>query len=190
MRRLLVLLVVAAALVAAGTAQACGVERWPVKTLTDPAASEVTRSKGQTAEQLRQLPVLERIRGSLPRSGIVERTIYRVRVRLVEMKLEADGDIHLVIADPKAPRRTMIAEFPSEECVATASTLRMRQMIRARARLVAAFGAATESRWLPIGKLATLVGVGFFDVIHGQRGVAPNGIELHPVLSVTGIAGS
>jgi len=25
--------------------------------------------------------------------------------------------------------------------------------------------------------------VAFFDVIHGQRGVAPNGIELHLVLS-------
>jgi hypothetical protein len=26
------------------------------------------------------------------------------------------------------------------------------------------------------------VGVGFFDSVHGQPGVAPNGIELHPVL--------
>jgi len=26
--------------------------------------------------------------------------------------------------------------------------------------------------------------VGFFDYIHGQRGVAPNGIELQPVLDV------
>jgi hypothetical protein len=27
-------------------------------------------------------------------------------------------------------------------------------------------------------------GVGFFDKIHGQTGVARNGIELHPVLSI------
>ena len=27
-------------------------------------------------------------------------------------------------------------------------------------------------------------GVGFFDRIHAQDGVAPNGVELHPVLSV------
>jgi hypothetical protein len=32
---------------------------------------------------------------------------------------------------------------------------------------------------------ATLIGVGFFDRLHGQLGVAPNGIELHPVLDVT-----
>jgi hypothetical protein len=31
---------------------------------------------------------------------------------------------------------------------------------------------------------ATLTGVGFFDFIHGQTGVAPNGFELHPVLSI------
>ena len=29
---------------------------------------------------------------------------------------------------------------------------------------------------------ATLTGVGFFDIPHGQTGVAPNAIELHPVL--------
>jgi hypothetical protein len=29
---------------------------------------------------------------------------------------------------------------------------------------------------------ATITGVGFFDLLHGQTGVAPNGIELHPVL--------
>ena len=32
--------------------------------------------------------------------------------------------------------------------------------------------------------LVRISGVGFFDYLHGQRGVAPNGIELHPVLSV------
>jgi hypothetical protein len=29
-----------------------------------------------------------------------------------------------------------------------------------------------------------MIGVGFFDRLHGQTGVAPNGIELHPVLSI------
>jgi hypothetical protein len=27
-------------------------------------------------------------------------------------------------------------------------------------------------------------GVGFFDRIHGQTGIAPNGIELHPILGI------
>ena len=29
---------------------------------------------------------------------------------------------------------------------------------------------------------ARVVGVAFFDFLHGQTGVAPNGIELHPIL--------
>jgi hypothetical protein len=36
---------------------------------------------------------------------------------------------------------------------------------------------------------ATLIGVGFFDHLHGQTGVAPNGIELHPVLSIEFVKG-
>jgi hypothetical protein len=31
---------------------------------------------------------------------------------------------------------------------------------------------------------ATLVGLGFFDFAHGQDGVAPNAIELHPVINI------
>ena len=33
------------------------------------------------------------------------------------------------------------------------------------------------------GRSQVSTGVGFFDRIHGQTGVAPNGIELHPVVS-------
>src|SRR5260370_24033532 len=40
-------------------------------------------------------------------------------------------------------------------------------------------GSFTES-----GETVTIVGVPFFDFMHGQTGVAPNGIELHAILSV------
>jgi len=30
-----------------------------------------------------------------------------------------------------------------------------------------------------------VTGVGFFDFLHGQTGVAPNGIELHPLLDIS-----
>jgi hypothetical protein len=30
----------------------------------------------------------------------------------------------------------------------------------------------------------SITGVAFFDKFHGQKGVAPNGIELHPVLGI------
>ena len=38
--------------------------------------------------------------------------------------------------------------------------------------------------WSVARPLVRITGVGFFDYIHGERGVAPNGIELHPVLDV------
>jgi hypothetical protein len=30
----------------------------------------------------------------------------------------------------------------------------------------------------------SVAGVGYFDSLHGQMGVAPNGIELHPILAM------
>jgi hypothetical protein len=32
-------------------------------------------------------------------------------------------------------------------------------------------------------------GVAFFDFLHGQTGVAPNGIELHPILGFACLVG-
>jgi hypothetical protein len=98
------------------------------------------------------------------------------------MKLEDDMDIHLVIADPRLASRTMIVEFPLATCVFRAAPVRKRQMARARAAIVRACGAAGES-FEPLSGTATVTAVGFFDTVHGQTGVAPNGIELHPVLS-------
>jgi len=34
------------------------------------------------------------------------------------------------------------------------------------------------------GETVTVTGVGFFDLLHGQSGAAPNGIELHAVLDI------
>jgi hypothetical protein len=59
-------------------------------------------------------------------------------------------------------------------------------MDAARAALVAACGSPNTSSFKNLTGTATLTGVGFFDIIHGQTGFAPNGIELHPVLSFSG----
>src|SRR5438874_8825121 len=39
--------------------------------------------------------------------------------------------------------------------------------------------------WHRVHVRVYVTGVGFFDFKHGQSGVAPNAIELHPVLSLT-----
>jgi len=168
-----------------GRAASCGVERWAVKTLTDPAARTVSLTpKATTVRALRRLPAPVGVRGR-PRIPGVETTTYRVRASLVEMKLEDDEDIHLVIAEPGRPRLTMIVEFPSPGCTVGAPAAARARMARARRAVVAACGEPSESSFTRLQGVATITGVGFFDVIHGQRGVAPNGIELHPVLGFT-----
>jgi hypothetical protein len=95
-----------------------------------------------------------------------ERQIFTVTAAVTLDRTQADLDYHLVL---RSGSRTMIAETPSPLCTKGATALRRKQMIVARkvARVCAR---------------ARVVGVAFFDFLHGQTGVARNGIELHPVL--------
>jgi hypothetical protein len=47
-------------------------------------------------------------------------------------------------------------------------------------------GTVSPSVWLYLGSSVAITGVGFWDEQHGQTGIAPNGIELHPVLNIKG----
>jgi hypothetical protein len=163
----------------------CGTERWSVKTLTDAAASKVAfaTSKSRTIEKLRHLKPPAILKGSTPRRAS-ERTVYHVTALLMMMRREDDSDIHLVLADPKLGG-SMIAEFPASSCTVGADPNERTAMDKARDDLAAACGGLPGSKPRTLTGTATLSGVGFFDPIHGQAGVAPNGIELHPVLSFT-----
>jgi hypothetical protein len=96
-----------------------------------------------------------------------ERSVFRVTAAVTLVRSEDDGDLHLVLSDGK---RTMIAESPSAGCTNKATPTRRRQMARAR----------TAVR---VCAKASITGVAFFDFKHGQTGVAPNAIELHPILA-------
>jgi hypothetical protein len=132
-----------------------------------------------TVSALRSKTVLRGPDGS--RGTGVESTFYEVRARLVSAKLEEDNDIHLVIKGITTSG-TMIVEFPlAPTCTANATTGAKARMKNARN----AFGAACEvpgvSTFTKLQGRATIRGIGFFDFLQGQTGVAPNGIELHPV---------
>jgi hypothetical protein len=75
----------------------------------------------------------------------------------------------------------MIVEAPNAPtCTPKATAYRKRQMSAARhAVLVAGDTGCTR---------AQITGVAFFDFLHGQTGVAPNGIELHPILGFACLA--
>jgi hypothetical protein len=92
--------------------------------------------------------------------------VFTVVARVTVVHLEGDSDYHLLLKEHGWP---MIAESPAPECTSRAK-LYYRQLM-ARAHRVAR-----------VCDRARITGVAFFDTDHGQAGVAPNAIELHPVL--------
>jgi hypothetical protein len=158
---------------------ACGVERWSVKTGTDADASSIDLSHvvPTSIADLTSLPKP----GSLPANNRIrptETTVYSITATLTVYKHESDSDYHVVISDGS---RTMIAESADIGCVGGSSPL-ANGIQQARAKLDARLNPTSSFKTanLPV----TVTGVGFFDFLHGQTGVAPNGIELHPLLDV------
>jgi hypothetical protein len=163
----------------------CGKERWGVKTLTDSAAGSVDFTpKTASVTGLGQIkaptwsPKLAR--------QAEEDNVYTISARLTAFKLESDSDIHLAVADPADPSATMIVEFPDPACDVNAAAGPQAQMTAARNALIAACGQPGRSSFATLKGTATITGVFFFDKIHGQHGVAPNGAELHPALAFSG----
>jgi hypothetical protein len=169
-----------------GGGLACGEERWDVKTLSDPAATSVNFTpQDTTVNTLRALPKPSAGQNT-PRMSGAEMTTYRVTATLLEFKQEDDRDIHLVIADPSNASNRMIVEFPDVACEGAIGSAEKADMQSARNAFVSACGTPSTSAFESLSGQATLTGVAFFDILHGQTGVAPNGVELHPVLSFSG----
>ncbi len=165
------------------TTTLCGAERWAVKTLSDPDAGAVDFTPvDTTVDALRALSPPAALHDNA-RAAPTELTTYRVTANVVAFRLQGDRDIQLTIADP-GTGATMIVEFPdAETCVGAMTSARSSEMRAARASIIAAFGTPPTSSDASIMGTVTLTGVGFFDAEHDQSGAAPNGIQLHPVLS-------
>jgi hypothetical protein len=168
LRLLLVVLFMLAAVVGAkagrseatGSRIACGSERWTVKTLQDKPTLRPARTATVHYLVTRTAPaVLRATRLSFERNLTVIANVKRV-IR------EDDGDLHLVLY---SGADHMIAEAPDADCT-TKAVLRDRNSMALARDLVRV---CTRAR---------ITGVAFFDFKHGQTGVAPNAIELHPIL--------
>jgi hypothetical protein len=167
------------------TATSCGVWRWDVKTLSDPARRSVNLAAQRArVARLRKLEAPGTLSTDTPRQPGIEKQVYRVRAQVVTATIEDDGDIHLVIATRGHRRQTMITEFPDPACVD--SRFKRAEIRRARSAMLDACGPISSSSFTDLRGKVMVSGVGFWDEIHGQTGVAPNGIELHPVLGFTG----
>ena len=85
----------------------------------------------------------------------------------------------MVIVDSAG--RTMIIEIPAPNCVGPGSPFAA-GIARARQQFDAVF--TSRSFFQTANVPVQITGVGFFDYFEGQQGIAPNGIELHPVIDI------
>jgi hypothetical protein len=109
---------------------------------------------------------------SLPETTLVE----LVNVHIIAVKQEADSDLHVIISTPTGSELNV--ELPAAACDSTSKYAT--QLATARQNADKAMPHPSSSSYTPENITATIEGVLFWDVLHGQRG-APNGVELHPV---------
>jgi hypothetical protein len=159
-----------------------GFGRRAVKTGHDEDVDKVdAMPRPATIAGLRAMAAPSSLTGDSPRftyAGSPEIQTYRLaNVTLAGYKREGDGDYHVVLRDEAG--HSLIAEIPDPLRVGEswkARTLKARTAFDARHAAGRTFRTA--------GETVTVTGVGFFDLVHGQIGVAPNGIELHAVLDI------
>jgi len=218
---------------------ACGDERWDIKTLTDAAAEKDENSFANNLLTIMQGPPTASVAKfvsstytppkpwtpTLARMAD-EAVLQKVAVQIIEYKLEADHDYHIVITDlpseasskstktaaktvnrtvagfprsmgPSSGPQTMIIESPDPQCpggiapnLVAIPDIYKNRFVEVRAefdKIIAEHkGPAPQDQLYkvepPIKVFVT--GYPFFDKLHGQTGVAPNGIEIHPILDL------
>jgi hypothetical protein len=163
------------------TSPTCGVERWSVKTGTDPDAPSVDLSNPTpvTISTMRGWPAPSPTPPDNARVAPYEKTVWVVNATMTLYKKETDVDYHIVVQDRAG--NTIVTEIPCPCCVGQTSPF-LSYVTTSRQKFDAKLTATTsfQSATIPV----RLKGVGFFDFLHGQTGVAPNGIELHPILDI------
>jgi RyR domain len=168
-------------LVAVARTLGCGTERWDVKTLTDSAASQVNLTpQASTVADLIALARPGGLTAALTSRMPEEFNTYQVTGTITLAKLESDSDVHMVLTDGAS--NTMIVEAVCPTCAQ--NSVVATQIAAVRDTVQAQFPTATAGGIEHVSVPATVTGVAFFDHQHGQDGVAPNAIELHPVLSL------
>jgi hypothetical protein len=118
------------------------------------------------------------------RSTGFSRHVWRVSAQVTEFKIEGDSDIHLVLFGDGG---YLIAEMPAAHCLPRRARDR-KAMIAVRKKFETNCG-KPPSKWRELGAVATISGVGFFDIPHTQNPHAGNLAELHPVTAIKFVSG-
>ncbi len=163
--------------------QNCGIERWHIKTLSDKDTVKIN------FKQIIPSTVHEQVLLDTPNRKTTrldsETKVYSINCFIIGYKKESkDKDIHIIIEDIDTDE-TMVAEIPSYECFEIQKTSRFELFKELQEWFVKNIGKPSSKfvfleKHIPV----TITGVGFFDLHHGQIGMAGNGREIHPVLSI------
>ncbi len=158
----------------------CGIERWHVKILTDPAVSSINWTPVTTtvAEQ-NSFPEIT-VSEDTTRMAFEEQAV-SVSSTIVAFVREDDKDIHLIIVDDA--HDSMIAEIPSTECAEVAASAYASQFDAAAQWVTTNLGTPSTD-FKNVNVTATITGVLFQDFAHGQDGHAKNYREIHPVTKI------
>jgi hypothetical protein len=104
---------------------------------------------------------------------------------VIAAKREGDSDLHVILTT--ATGAELNVEAPQAQC--DSSSPYADALAQARQAMDVAMPNVSGSHYTALDLHATIAGVLFFDVLHGQRG-APNGVELHPVTFFSTAGGS
>jgi hypothetical protein len=158
----------------------CGVERWAIKTMSDPSRDQVDlRPITTTVESL--ATILREPGTDFQRGPSAERHVFVIEGFLSGWRLESDRDYHVIVFGLNNQRLSLIGEIPHPQCFGACQSGFAEQFAQARAELERCVH-QPNPRDRPIR--VRVEGVGFFDREHGQSGSAPNQFELHPVLKL------
>jgi hypothetical protein len=169
-----------------------GVERWPVKTGSDPDCHLVNLTPVRTTvEDLVKLARPDDIQPSQnqhfsgyqnARAKPVEVTAYSVEAWIVEVRWAADGDYELVLESDSG--ENMIVAIPDPNPPFTNANSCLAPQIKHARQEVDKELNPQKQVYIPHTARVRVSGVGFFDPIHGQIGRSRTGIELHPVIGI------
>jgi len=163
----------------------CGTERWAAKTLSDGTTIDFSKRTSTTVARLIALPVPSGVAGLNAPRVPEETRVYAIHALLQKYTLETDWDFHLVISDfGGSSSATMIAEIPYSKCNGAAGDGFTSQFDSMRSAIEHNLGKVMNGQWDQPEVEVTITGVLFFDRKHGQNGVAPNAVELHPVIAL------
>jgi hypothetical protein len=160
-------------------AQCGGTERWGQKVLLDTATRSINWTPDTITVSHFDTLTTYPPNSNAPRTAPLEFRTFAIDCHIIQQRVETDADFHLVMYDGAS---TGIAEIPDPVCPAAANSKWVNNYIEARNFATKYIGTGNNYN-VNIGKVI-ITGVAFVDPPHGQAGVAPNNLELHPVTNL------